>query len=82
MVKIVPTTRPRPHQTTGERIARLRLAKGWSQRHLAELADVSAMTVSRAEQGCEIYAYTLDRLAWALDVSMGYLWCGKREDES
>ena len=81
MVKIAPTTRPRPHQTTGERIARLRLVRGWSQRHLSELADLSVLTVSRAEQGCEIYAHTLDRLARALDVSMTYLWSGKEEDK-
>ena len=81
MVKIAPTTRPRPHQTTGERIARLRLARGWSQQHLAELADLSTYTVSHAEQGCEIYAHTLERLAFALGVSMTYLWCGKEEEE-
>ncbi len=81
MVKIAPTTRPRPRQTTGERIASLRHVLGWSQQHLAELADLSVLTVSRAEQGCDIYAHTLERLARALGVSMDYLWCGKEEYE-
>ncbi len=79
MVKITQTRRKRPHQTTGERIARLRLAEGWSQRQLAELADLSTYTVSHAEQGCEIYAHTLDRLSKALCVSMTYLWSGKED---
>jgi ribosome-binding protein aMBF1 (putative translation factor) len=68
--------RPMLHESTGERIQRLRHARGWSQRQLAERAGVSSLTVSRAEQGAEVYAWGLFALADALDTCACALWEG------
>lgn len=69
---------PMLRETTGGRLARLRKAKGWSQAHLADLAGLDRQTVRHAEQfGSDIYASTLEGLADALGVTMGFLWRGE-----
>jgi transcriptional regulator with XRE-family HTH domain len=53
----------------GAKLARLRLAKGWSQQRLAVEAGVHVMTVSSAERGAkEPLLATVEALARALDV--------------
>jgi ribosome-binding protein aMBF1 (putative translation factor) len=64
------------HESTGERIQRLRLARGWTQYQLAARAGTSVQTVSRAEQGAEMYAWVLAALADALDTCACALWEG------
>lgn len=58
------------------RLRRLRLARGWSQEHLAELGEVDRQTVSGAERGRDVHAWVLERLASALDTTMDALWHG------
>lgn len=63
-------------ETTGERIRRLRMARGWSQRKLGDEAGISFLTVFRAERDDRIFADTLDALATAFGTSMDYVWRG------
>lgn len=63
-------------ETTGERIVRLRSSRDWTQEQLSEVAGLSIQTISRAENGCEIYASTLDALALALETTMDAIWRG------
>lgn len=51
-------------------IKRLRHQKHLTQESLAEAADVSVKTISRAERGSAITAETLDRIAEALDTAV------------
>jgi transcriptional regulator with XRE-family HTH domain len=52
------------------RIAELRQSKGWSQERLAELLDVSKMTISRIESGKQDLTVSwLQRLARVFEVS-------------
>lgn len=59
----------------GDRIARLRLRRGFTQEALAEAAGVSVDTVRKLEQGQRLTARlsTLNRLARALDVETSRL---------
>jgi len=55
----------------GSKLARLRLAKGWSQQRLAVEAGVHAMTISTAERGAvEPLLTTIEAIARALDVPL------------
>jgi transcriptional regulator with XRE-family HTH domain len=65
-------------ETTGDRLRRLRLARGWSQERLAEEAAIDRQTVSYAERrATDLFASTLEALAVALDTTMDYLWAGR-----
>lgn len=58
----------------GERLRKLREAKGWTLAELADRAELGSATVFRAEKG--LHALSLDALACladALGVSMGEL---------
>ena len=68
--------------TFGERLARLREQKGWSQQDLAKHAGVPYMTVWRAEARTHHYprVEVVKRLALALGVSLDVL-CGLYEDD-
>lgn len=56
----------------GERLARLRIARGLTQAQLAEEAGVGKRTVERAEAGHSVQLITLVRLLRVLDL-MGAL---------
>jgi transcriptional regulator with XRE-family HTH domain len=55
------------------RVRELRLAKGWSQAHLAEQSGVSIRTVQRVEQGAHPGLDSLRRLADVLGVGVDEL---------
>ena len=58
----------------GPKLARLRLAKGWTQQRLAVEAGVHAMTISTAERGAvEPLLATIEAIARALDVTVSEL---------
>ncbi len=65
----------------GLRIKELRTAKGWSQRQLAQVAEVRQATVSHLESGNvqTVDLSVLERLAKALKVDAGYLIVKKRK---
>lgn len=50
------------------KIKELRVARAWSQEHLAELAGISARTVQRIENGEQASLETLSALAAVLEV--------------
>lgn len=55
----------------GLRVAKLRNAKGISQEHLAELADIGPRMMSRIETGASFtQAETIENIARALDTSI------------
>ena len=52
-----------------EVVRRARVAKGWTQRQLAEQVPTTAMVIVRMERGGELfYAATIARVAAALGV--------------
>ena len=63
----------------GEKIRQVRLARGLTQRELAEIAGVSAVTISKLETGAARSASskTLLRLASALNTSLDRLFFGE-----
>ena len=80
MVQITesPARRTVRHEAMGERIRRLRLARGWTQWETAEHAGLThADIVGRAERGCDVFASTLAGLAQAFDVTLDELWNGR-----
>lgn len=50
-------------------LVELRVARRWSQGKLAKRANISRLTVNRAEQGYGIYAETFQKICKALEVS-------------
>lgn len=59
----------------GPRIRELRKAQGWTQEHLAELADLLPHNVSRLEgAGIEPSLETVARLARAFEMTLGELY--------
>jgi len=68
--------------TFGERLARLREQRGWSQQELAKYAGVPYMTIWRAEANAHRYPRMdiAKRLARALGISLDVL-CGLYEDD-
>jgi len=65
----------RVNETLGERIVRLRKARGWSARELGRRAGMGDAAISRIETGkvSEPRLATMTRLADALGVSVGEL---------
>jgi transcriptional regulator with XRE-family HTH domain len=64
-------------ETLGQRIRRLRQARGWSQMRLGLEAGLSAVSVCHWETGrCVPDSPRLAALARALGVSMDALWQG------
>lgn len=67
----------------GERIADLRDRRGWTQRQLAEAADLSATFLSEIENDRRnVGAAILLRIADALDASLDYLLRGEEDRPS
>jgi transcriptional regulator with XRE-family HTH domain len=58
------------NQTIASNIRRHRERRSWSQRHLADAANVNERTVQRAEDGTGLSAETLQAIAGAFDVSV------------
>jgi transcriptional regulator with XRE-family HTH domain len=72
-------TVPRPPETFGERVRRLRGERGWTQEELAWEAGVSQAQISLLERGTsEPRGSTLESLADVLDTTMDALWIGER----
>lgn len=66
-------------ETLGEKISRLRDARGWSQEKLAEESEVARRTIQNIE-GSKVESPGIDvvlALAGALGVSIGFLVEGK-----
>ena len=58
----------------GERIKQLRIEKGWKQKQLAEIVDISRESIGNYERGTRIpSAEIASRIATALDVPVGVL---------
>ena len=66
----------------GQRIARLRKEKGWSQMGLAEKLNVSDKTVSKWENGGMPGIDLFPKMAKLFNVSIDYLMTGKEENDS
>jgi transcriptional regulator with XRE-family HTH domain len=67
-------TRPAPSETFGERLLRLRQARGYSQRELGDRVGVSQRMMTYYEREAEHPpAYLLPRLAEALGVTVDEL---------
>jgi len=63
----------------GQRVARARRERGWTQERLSEAVDIQAVTLSRLENGDRALSLsTLGRIADALKVSLGDLVDGSR----
>ena len=68
------------NETIGERIARIRKEKGFTQTELAKEIGITRSHVSKYEVGwIRLYDEMLIRFAIALDVSLDYL-VGLRDD--
>ena len=66
----------------GRRIRTLRKKRKLTQEKLAEMADLSKQTISRAEKGQrELGAHNVGRVAKALEVSADYLLTGEIIDK-
>ena|SRR5215210_4940530 len=69
-------------ESLGDRIARLRRAKGWNQRELAARIGIQGPQVSKYERGTYLpRPDLLSRLAKALGVSPDYLMTGRIASE-
>lgn len=68
--------------TMGQRVARQRQRKGWTQKELAERAKVPYETINRLENGKHLgpRVDVIVALARALGTTTDYL-CGMYEDE-
>jgi transcriptional regulator with XRE-family HTH domain len=68
-------------ETFSERLKMLRKERGWSQEDLATRMDVSPGSVGNWEMGPhEPHPKTLKKLAGLLEVEVGFLTHGKREE--
>lgn len=66
----------------GDRIARLRRAKGWNQRELAARAGTKGSQISRFERGSyQPRLETLSQLAEALETTTDFLLTGREAKE-
>ena len=67
----------------GQRILTQRRAKGWTQRQLAEAADVRRATIAELESGkrTTVRSDTAVALASALGVTLDWLLTGKGESD-
>ncbi len=61
--------------STGERIAALRSAQGWSQSYLARTSGVSQPTIAKLESGTQAGSPQLYKIARALRTTTAYLAC-------
>ena len=62
----------------GERIMVLRLERGYSRENLAEIAEISSKFLYEIEMNKKGFsAYTLQKIAESLEVSMDYIMTGK-----
>ena len=57
----------------GTRIKEERLKRGWTQEHLAEVADVTVRTVARIEKGAVQGLESLMAIASAFEMELGKL---------
>lgn len=64
---------PAMHETIGERLKRLRLAKGLSQTQLAKLCGVAQSTLSSIEGETRGYGLSIIAIAQALETTPEYL---------
>lgn len=62
---------PTPQEVIGRRRTALRVERGYSQRQLADLADLSHAVVIRAEKGEDIDGDSVRKLADALGAAAG-----------
>ncbi len=68
-------------ESLGDRIARLRRAKGWSQRELGSRIGASGAQISKYERDSYVpRADVLGQLSAVLDVSSDFLLTGRRRD--
>lgn len=82
MIEAVARAEAKPPEAVGERLKRLRLERGLSQRELAS-PGVSYAYISRIEAGTRTPSVkALRKLASKLDVSVVYLETGREIDES
>lgn len=58
--------------TLGKEIRAARLDREWSQQQLAEAAGVSRPTVARVEGDEDVSTATLEKVAGALGLSLGF----------
>ena len=69
--------------TIGERIARARKRRGWTQEELAQSLGKKGLQISNWEQNRNIpKVQSLMALAYALEVSLQWLWIGQPELET
>lgn len=61
------------NSVVGRTVAKLREERGISQRHLAEEIGLSHQSVTAIESGRSVPAFTLARIAEALDVTLDEL---------
>jgi transcriptional regulator with XRE-family HTH domain len=74
------TKNPEASESLGERIARLRRGKGWSQRELGRRSGSTASSISKYERGTyQPGADAVIRFSAALGVSSDYLLTGRFE---
>ncbi|HWM90552.1 MAG TPA: helix-turn-helix transcriptional regulator [Thermoanaerobaculia bacterium] len=67
-----------PQETLGDRIARLRRAKGWSQRELGSRTGSRGSQLSKYERGAyDPRPDLLSRIAEALETTLDYLVTGR-----
>jgi transcriptional regulator with XRE-family HTH domain len=57
----------------GKKIVELRRARGWTQEHLAEAAELEVRTIQRAEKDETKSAETLQAIAGAFDVDLAHM---------
>lgn len=70
-------------ETLGERMARLRRAKGWNQRELAERAGTQSSQISKFERGTyQPRLETLMKLAEAFETTTDFLLTGLQPKET
>lgn len=66
-------------ESFGQRVIRLRKARGWSQTHLGTLAGLSQSTISDIERGRNKGSTEIVKLATALGISSEALLTGKED---
>ena len=77
------TTEGTAAEGLGDRIARLRRTKGWSQKDLADRIGAKPAQISKYERGSHFpRPDLLPRLAEALEVSLDYLMTGRSSGET
>ncbi|MFF1572787.1 helix-turn-helix domain-containing protein [Leifsonia sp. NPDC058292] len=73
----MPAPRSRAAELFGERVRKARLALGFSQEHIANLADMHVTNYGRIERGeANSELHTIVRLATALDTDPAELLAG------